>query len=75
MSLSGRVPELALPKLMNGIVLPTLIAVEGNRAARRLLEFFAVNIRIRNTRAAYARAAYGRRNDDVSVGEVERIGI
>jgi site-specific recombinase XerD len=35
---------------------PALIARAGNQAARRFLEFFTVNIRNRNTRAAYARA-------------------
>ena len=38
-------------------VLPGLIAEAGQGAARRLIEFFTVNIRNRNTRAAYARAA------------------
>jgi integrase/recombinase XerD len=37
--------------------LPALIAGAGDRAALRFLEFFTVNIRNRNTRAAYARAA------------------
>jgi site-specific recombinase XerD len=37
--------------------LPSLIAVAGDRAALRFLEYFTVNIRNRNTRAAYARAA------------------
>jgi hypothetical protein len=37
------------------------------------LEFFTVIIRNPNTRAAHGQ--YDRRNDDVSVGEVERIGI
>jgi site-specific recombinase XerD len=40
-----------------GIGLPALIAGAGERAARRFLEFFTVNIRNKNTRAAYARAA------------------
>jgi hypothetical protein len=34
-----------------------LIAGAGGRAALRFLEFFTVNIRNKNTRAAYARAA------------------
>lgn len=38
-------------------MLPPLIAREGNRAALRFLEFFTVNIRNPNTRAAYGRAA------------------
>jgi site-specific recombinase XerD len=37
--------------------LPPLIADAGEQAAFRFLEFFSVNIRNRNTRAAYARAA------------------
>jgi integrase/recombinase XerD len=37
--------------------LPALIAGAGERAAWRFLEFFTVNIRNANTRAAYARAA------------------
>ena len=39
------------------LYLPALIAGAGKPAARRFLEFFAVNIRNRNTRAAYARVA------------------
>jgi hypothetical protein len=35
---------------------PALIAGAGDRAALRFMEFFTVNIRNRNTRAAYARA-------------------
>jgi integrase/recombinase XerD len=38
------------------IQLPALIVGAGKPAARRFLEFFTVNIRNRNTRAAYARA-------------------
>jgi site-specific recombinase XerD len=38
-------------------ILPALIAEAGERAVWRFLEFFTVNIRNRNTRAAYARAA------------------
>ncbi len=37
--------------------LPTLIAGAGKPAAQRFLEFFTVNIRNPNTRAAYGRAA------------------
>jgi len=36
---------------------PALIAEAGDAAARYFLEFFSVNIRNKNTRAAYARAA------------------
>jgi integrase/recombinase XerD len=39
------------------IHLPALIAGAGKTAARHFLEFFTVNIRNTNTRAAYARAA------------------
>ena len=38
-------------------VLPALIAGAGERAAWRFVEFFTVNIRNANTRAAYSRAA------------------
>ncbi len=38
-------------------VLPALIAGAGERAAWRFLEFFTVNIRNKNTRAAYGEAA------------------
>src|SRR5208283_2232803 len=40
-----------------GHELPVLIGRAGDRAARCFVEFFTVNIRNRNTRAAYARAA------------------
>src|ERR1700689_5082284 len=40
-----------------GHELPVLIGRAGDHAARRFVEFFTVNIRNRNTRAAYARAA------------------
>jgi integrase/recombinase XerD len=39
------------------VELPALIGRAGDRAALRFVEFFTVNIRNRNTRAAYARAA------------------
>jgi integrase/recombinase XerD len=42
---------------VSGPELPALIAGAGDRAALRFLEFFTVNIRNKNTRAAYARAA------------------
>lgn len=38
---------------------PALIAEAGDRAAWRFVEFFTVNIRNKNTRAAYGRAAAG----------------
>ena len=40
-----------------GVTLPALIAGAGDQAARRFVEFFTVNIRNKNTRAAYGRAA------------------
>lgn len=39
-----------------GILLPALIAQEGDRAGRRFVEFFTTQIRNPNTRAAYAQA-------------------
>jgi site-specific recombinase XerD len=38
-------------------IVPALIAVSGERASRRFLEFFAANIRNPHTRRAYGRAA------------------
>jgi hypothetical protein len=38
------------------LVVPALIALAGDRAAIRYIEFFTVTIRNPNTRAAYARA-------------------
>jgi integrase/recombinase XerD len=50
--------ELAVIGSTGGAVeLPVLIGRAGDRAARRFVEFFTVNIRNKNTRAAYARAA------------------
>jgi hypothetical protein len=40
-----------------GVGVPVLVAGAGDRAAFRILEFFTVNIRNPNTRAAYGRAA------------------
>jgi integrase/recombinase XerD len=39
-----------------GIVLPAIIAGEGQRASKRFLEFFTANIRNSNTRLSYMRA-------------------
>src|SRR5450755_704949 len=50
-------PELAVRDKPAGPAVPTLIAGAGDRAAWRFLEFFTVNIRNANTRAAYGRAA------------------
>jgi len=49
--------EAAIIRSTAGPALPALIAGAGHRAARRFLEYFTVNIRNRNTRAAYGRAA------------------
>jgi len=49
--------DLAVTRSTAGPVLPALIAGAGDRASLRFLEFFTVNIRNWNTRAAYARAA------------------
>ena len=46
-----------IPVRPNDIQLPALITGAGQRASRRFLEFFTVNIRNPNTRAAYGRAA------------------
>ena len=48
--------ELALEPHV-GLTLPTLIAQAGEKASWRFLEFFTVNIRNKNTRAAYGQAA------------------
>jgi hypothetical protein len=40
-----------------GPILPVLVAKAGERAAWRFLKFFTVNIRNKNTRAAYGQAA------------------
>jgi hypothetical protein len=39
----------------SGVTLPALVAAAGERASWRFLEFFTVNIRNLNTRAAYGR--------------------
>jgi site-specific recombinase XerD len=43
--------------IKGSVTVPALIAGAGHSASIRFLEFFTVNIRNRNTRAAYARAA------------------
>ncbi|MBX9583465.1 MAG: site-specific integrase [Gemmataceae bacterium] len=40
----------------SGLLVPALFAAAGERASRRLVEFFTAEIRNPNTRAAYARA-------------------
>lgn len=49
-------PAGALAGLADSIVVPAVVAVAGERAALRFLEFFAATIRNPNTRAAYYRA-------------------
>src|SRR6266851_101680 len=57
-------PNKTLGVIMNQLVparastsnLPALVATSGEQAARRFLEFFASNIRNRNTRIAYSHA-------------------
>jgi site-specific recombinase XerD len=44
------------PKLQSSVAVPMMIASAGDHAARRFLEFFAAQIRNRNTRMAYHRA-------------------
>jgi hypothetical protein len=41
----------------SALQLPALVAVAGERASMRFLEFFAANIRNPHTRRAYYRAA------------------
>ncbi len=50
-------PELAVIKTSAAPELPALIDRAGKPASLRFLEFFTVNIRNKNTRKAYARAA------------------
>jgi site-specific recombinase XerD len=45
-----------LVRAEKGIVLPAIIASEGQRASKRFLEFFTANIRNQNTRLSYIRA-------------------
>jgi hypothetical protein len=44
------------PKLQSSVSVPMMIASAGDHAARRFLEFFAAQIRNKNTRMAYHRA-------------------
>ena len=50
-------PPVATPKLQSAVAVPMMIASAGDHAARRFLEFFAAQIRNKNTRMAYYRAA------------------
>ena len=53
------VPRLPRQLTSIGLVtLPAAIAAEGPKAAERFVEFFTANIRNKNTRQAYARAAW-----------------
>jgi site-specific recombinase XerD len=45
------------PKLQSSVAVPVMIASAGDHAVRRFLEFFAAQIRNKNTRMAYHRAA------------------
>ncbi len=45
-----------LVRVEKGIMLPAIIASEGQRASKRFLEFFTANIRNPNTRLSYMRA-------------------
>ena len=45
------------PKLQSSVAVPMMIASAGDHATRRFLEFFAAQIRNKNTRMAYYRAA------------------
>jgi integrase/recombinase XerD len=45
-----------LVRAEKGIILPAIIAGEGQRASKRFLEFFTANIRNPNTRISYMRA-------------------
>jgi integrase/recombinase XerD len=48
--------SIALTPKADRLTVPAIIANLGDHAARRFLEFFTVNIRNPNTRAAYAQA-------------------
>jgi site-specific recombinase XerC len=61
-------------------VAPALIAAAGERASRRFLEFFAVNIRNPHTRRAYSRAvagflAWGNGNGVTSITAVQPLHV
>jgi integrase/recombinase XerD len=47
---------LKISKIRSGFSVPAVIGSAGHRTALRFIEFFAANIRNKNTRAAYARA-------------------
>jgi site-specific recombinase XerD len=60
---------------LRGSAIPALVAHAGEKAAWRFLEFFTVNIRNQNTRAAYARAAasFLRWCEERRIGELGRV--
>jgi integrase/recombinase XerD len=60
---------------LRGSAIPVLVAHAGEQAARRFLEFFTVNIRNPNTRAAYARAAASFLHwcEERGIGELGRV--
>src|SRR5271154_4822470 len=47
----------ATPTLRSSLIVPSMIAEAGDRAAKRFLDFFAASIENDNTRLAYYRAA------------------
>jgi hypothetical protein len=47
--------DLAVTQMRSAPSLPALIADAGKRSALRFVEFFAVNVRNKNTRKAYGR--------------------
>jgi hypothetical protein len=59
-------------------VKPPALFLANSRAAERFFGFFTANIRNKNTRRAYYKAAcrfYDRRNDETSLDEYEKVGI
>jgi integrase/recombinase XerD len=56
MTISRAAKRSHVPSNRAGVLLPAIITNSGERTARRFVEFFAANIRNRNTREAYARA-------------------
>ena len=70
--MSGEIEIIAHPA---GPELPALIAGAGKKAAWRFLEFFTVNIRNKNTRAAYGQAAgaFLRRCEGRGIARIEDV--
>src|SRR4051794_13377035 len=67
--------DTAITTRTSGPELPVLIGKAGERATWRFLEFFTVNIRNRNTRSAYGRAAscFFRWCESRGIGNVQQI--